>query len=131
MRVIRQYVEQIPIPNASDDEREAIANLAKETQNLHTIRRAEVEQFLRDIGTSPAQSSSRSVLEKPWELSEEEFLRRTKSQLLITTFRRVKDSTIDLTEQTVAIEREIDRRVAALYGVKLETDLLLVEGKEW
>jgi hypothetical protein len=76
---------------------------------------------LRDIGTSPAQSSSRNVLEKPWELSEEEFLRRTKSQLLMPTFRRVKDSTIDLTEQTVAIEREIDQRVAALYGVKLAT----------
>jgi type I restriction-modification system DNA methylase subunit len=125
------FMEKLPIPNASDDEREAVARLAKETQNLHARRRAKVEQFLRDIGTSPAQSSSRSVLEKPWELSEEEFLRRTKSQLLITTFRRVKDSTIDLTEQTVAIEREIDRRVAALYGVKLETDLLLVEGKEW
>ena len=38
MRVIRQYVEQIPIPNASDDEREAIANLAGETQNLHATR---------------------------------------------------------------------------------------------
>jgi len=121
IRFKKVYVETLPIPNASDDEREAIANLAKETQNLHTRRRAKVEQFLRDIGTSPAQSSSRNVLEKPWELSEEEFLRRTKSQLLIPTFRRAKDSTIDLTEQTTRIEREIDQRVAALYGVKLET----------
>ncbi len=86
---------------------------------------------MRDIGTSPAQSSSRNVLEKPWDLSEEELLRRTKSQLLMPTFCRVKDSTIDLTEETTRIEREIDRRVAALYGVKSETDLLLVGGKEW
>ena len=35
--------------SSPDDEREAIANLAKETQNLHTARRAKVEQFLLDI----------------------------------------------------------------------------------
>jgi len=54
-------------------------------------------------------------------LSEEEFTRRTKSQIQLPTFRRVKDSTIDLTEQTTRIEREIDERVAALYGIKLKT----------
>ena len=38
---------------------------------------------MRDIGTSPAESSSRNVLEKPWDLSEEEFLRRAKSGAVI------------------------------------------------
>jgi hypothetical protein len=101
-------------------DREAIAKLAKETQNLHTARRTQVEQFLLDIGTSAAESSSRNVLEKPWEMSEAEFIKRTKLELLLPTFRRVKDSTIHFTEQTSAIEQEIDQRVAELYGVKLE-----------
>ncbi len=119
MRFIYQNMENLPIPNASDDERKAIANLAKETQNLHTARRTQVEQFLLDIGTSAAESSSRNVLEKPWELTETEFVKRAKSELLLPVFRRVRDETHSLTEQTSKIEREIDERVAELYGVKI------------
>ncbi len=114
------YLEKLPIPNASDEDREAIAKLAKETQNLHTERREKVEQFLLDIGTSAAESSSRNILEQPWSLTDEEFLRRTKSRFDTLIFRNAKDETFDLTEQTIRIEREIDERVAELYGVKLE-----------
>jgi type I restriction-modification system DNA methylase subunit len=115
------YVETLPIPNASDDERETIGNLAKETQNLHTARRARVEQFLLDVGTSAAESSSRNPLERPWEISEEEFLRRTRSRYDVSIFRQTRDETFELTEQINKIEQEIDERVAELYGVKLES----------
>ena len=115
------YIEKIPIPNASDDERKTIGNLAKETQHLHTERRARIERFLLKVGTSAAESSSRNPLERPWEISEEEFLRRTRSRYDVSIFRQTRDETIELTEQINKIEKEIDERVAELYGVKLES----------
>ncbi|MGC1377571.1 MAG: TaqI-like C-terminal specificity domain-containing protein, partial [Anaerolineales bacterium] len=68
-------METLPIPEAPQAEREAVAKLAEQAQSLHGQRRARVEQFLREIGVDPAQSTSRNPLEQPWSLSEEEFTR--------------------------------------------------------
>lgn len=113
------YLETLPIPDAPTNERERVAELAREAQDLHTARRQRVEQFLRDIGTSPAQSSSRNPLEQPWALAPQEFARRaprTDPQL----FTQTRDETLELTERITKVEREIDERVAELYGVRLE-----------
>jgi hypothetical protein len=119
-------METLPIPDAPTSERKAVARLAEKAQQLHTQRRKRVEQFLREIGTSPAQSSSRNPLEQPWLLKPDEFARRVKkidpkgfgdpSGL----YAAVRDETATLTEQIAKIEREIDERVAGLYGVELE-----------
>ena len=111
------YLETLPIPNASDDERGAVADLARATQNLHTRRRLIVEQFLLAVGTSAARSTSRNLLEQPWTIDETEFLRRTHSRFDAVIFRRAQDETRALTDQITNIEREIDQRVAALYNV--------------
>jgi type I restriction-modification system DNA methylase subunit len=118
------YMETLPIPDASKTDREVVAKLAKETQSLHMQRRKRVEQFLCDLGTSPAESSSRNPLERPWTLTPEEFTKRAKAIHVgaiheLPHFKAVHDKTAALTEQITRIEHEIDERVAALYGVEL------------
>jgi type I restriction-modification system DNA methylase subunit len=111
------HVSSIPIPDAPSSERENVTGLAREAQGLHTARRRRVEQFLRDAGTSPAASTSRNPLEQPWTLTPQEFARRaprTDAQL----FAQARDETHELTERIATVEREIDERVAALYGVE-------------
>ena len=76
-----------------------------------------MEDFLRDIGKSPAESSSRNPLEQPWTLTKEALERRLRGascQLALQT----RDETAALTERIEKIEREIDERVAALYGIE-------------
>jgi hypothetical protein len=85
---------------------------------LHTQRRKRVEQFLRDLDTSPAQSSSRNPLEQPWLLTPEEFARRAK-KASPRLFIDARDETAALTEDIARVEREIDERVAGVYGVQL------------
>ncbi|MBI3920888.1 MAG: hypothetical protein HY318_05660 [Armatimonadetes bacterium] len=82
-------------------------------------------EFFRDLGTSPAESSSRNPLEQPWTLTPEEFTKRahkhgTPNLRLFTT---VRDETAALTEEIAKVGREMrthrvrDERVAGLYGV--------------
>ncbi len=113
------YMEKLPIPNSSSTDQQAIGNLAQQTQTLHTQRRQRVEKFLRSLGTSPAESSSRNPLEQPWALKPEEFTKRAKHAPL-QLFLDARDETASLTEEITRIEREIDERVAALYGVPLD-----------
>lgn len=116
------YMETLPVPDASKEEQDVIAELAREAQQLHTERRKRVEQFLRDIGSSPAQSSSRNPLEEPWRLTPEEFIRRApKGTTDMKLFTHVRDETMALTERIADVEREIDERVAGLYGVSLDS----------
>jgi methylase of polypeptide subunit release factors len=113
----REDILGLPIPDAQQSEREEVARLAQETQNLHTQRRRRVEQFLRAIGIDPAQSNSRNPLEAPWELSKENFGRRAKSAPL-ALYTSAREETTALTEEIVKIEAEIDERVRSLYGVE-------------
>ena len=76
-----------------------------------------VEAFLREIGIEPVQSTTRNPLERPWALGEEEFVRRVRKSELIPTYRQAREETLSLTEEAVRVEREIDERVKALYGV--------------
>jgi hypothetical protein len=109
----------LPIPDALTTDRELIAKLAQQTQTLHIKRRRRVEKFLRDLGISPAESSSRNPLEQPWSLKPEEFAKRAKHAPL-RLFQDARDETAALTEEITRIEREIDERVAELYGVPLD-----------
>ncbi|MGE0883663.1 MAG: TaqI-like C-terminal specificity domain-containing protein [Blastocatellales bacterium] len=113
------YLEKLPIPDTSSTDRKIIANLAQQTQAIHTQRRKRVEKFLRSLGMSPAESSSRNPLEQPWTLKPEEFTKRAKHAPL-QLFHDARDETASLTEEITRIEREIDERVAALYGVPLD-----------
>ncbi len=119
LRFIRQYVGTLPIPDAPEKERKIIGQLAQKTQNLHSQRRAKVENFLRAIGTSPAKSNSRNPLEKPWLLNESDFTRRAKKFGTpdVQIYKSARDETADLTGKIETIEAEIDARVKALYGV--------------
>jgi len=117
LRFFGQFLETLPIPDARQSERQAVANLARQAQSLHAQRRARVEQFLRQIGLDPAQSSSRNPLESPWTLTEEEFSRRVRSTGLIPCYQSAREETAALSAQIVRVEAEIDERVKALYGV--------------
>jgi len=85
-------------------------------EQVEAERRRRVEEFLGDIGTSPAQSSSRNPLEQPWAMTPEEFTRRC-GPMLTKLFTDARDETAALTEQVEKFEREIDERVAELYGL--------------
>ena len=119
LRFKTQYIENLPIPAASVSERAAVAGLAERSQALHTKRRARVEDFLRDLGQDPAQSTSRNPLEQPWKLSAVEFAKRAKRQPQ-KLYEAARDETAALTEQIAKLEAEIDARVAALYGLDAE-----------
>jgi type I restriction-modification system DNA methylase subunit len=110
------YMETLPIPDAPSSERNKVGGLARQTQELHTSRRQLVEKFLRKCGTSPAASSSRNPLEQPWAINAQEFARRA-PRVDPEVFRRAHEETAELTERTLKLEREIDERVAALYGL--------------
>jgi len=110
------YMKTLPIPETSENEHNAVAQLAQEAQNLHTQRRSRVEQFLHKIGIDPAQSTSRNPLETPWALSQEDFTRRAKSAPL-AAYMSAREETSSLTDEIVKVEAEIDERVKGLYGL--------------
>lgn len=74
------------------------------------------KKFLREIGVEPAPSTSRNLLESPWSLGEEEFVRRVGRDAL-KAFQSAREETMSLTEEAMKVEKEIDERVKALYGV--------------
>ncbi len=75
-----------------------------------------VEKFLREIGLVPAESTSRNPLESPWLLGEEEFVRRAGRDGL-KAYKSAREETLSLTGEVVLVEKEIDERVKALYGL--------------
>ncbi|MEZ0395410.1 MAG: DNA methyltransferase, partial [Anaerolineales bacterium] len=117
------FMEKLPIPEASAEERQAIAQLARRAQALHGQRRARVEQFLREIGIDPAQSTSRNSLEQPWRVAPQSV-----PQSAGLRYRAAREETLALTEEIEKVEREIDRLVYALYGLTDE-EIALVEGR--
>lgn len=126
LRFFGQYLETLPIPAANDADRATVGSLAEQAQGLHTQRRARVEQFLRDLGVDPAQSTSRNPLEQPWSLPPAEFLKRSKPLQRLSReapqrlYEAARDETAALTAQIAQLEAEIDSRVAALYGLDAE-----------
>jgi len=111
-----QYMETLPVPNAPGAERAVIAKFAQEAQRLHSERRVRVEKFLGEIGLQAAQSTSRNPLEQPWSLPPQDFTRRAPRPEL-KKFTAARDETAALTEEIEKVEREIDERVSALYGL--------------
>ncbi|GAB4505499.1 MAG: hypothetical protein Fur0043_24950 [Anaerolineales bacterium] len=118
IRFFGQFIEDVPIPPASPEERQAVAQLARQAQNLHRRRRARVEQFLREMGVEPSRSSSRSPLEKPWLGQKTSEVSKTSE--VWKAYTAARDETAALTEQIEQVEREIDRRVYQLYGLTEE-----------
>jgi hypothetical protein len=116
LRFFGQYLENLPIPSAVPADRNVISALAKQSHQLHGCRRKRIERFLTDIDIDPCSSSSRNPLEQPWSLAPEDFSRRAGNGDL-KTFAEARDETAALTEDIAKIEREIDDRVAALYGL--------------
>ena len=47
------YIQNFPIPDAPQKERDGVARLAKQAQSLHTHRHKRVEKFLRRSGSRP------------------------------------------------------------------------------
>lgn len=119
-----QYLEQLPIPDASDTDREIVGKLAKQAQALHSQRRARSEQFIRALGLDPADSTSRNPLEQPWYLAPDDYAKRARKlhgrAPDLKLYEAARDETAALTEQIAKVEAEIDARVAALYGLDAE-----------
>jgi hypothetical protein len=65
------------------------------------------------------------LLERPWLLTPEEFLRRN-SGLSSRSFEASRDETASITEEIAKFERQINNRVADLYGLTRE-EVNLVE----
>ncbi len=59
---------------------------------------------------------SRNPLEQPWTLSEVVYVKKSAVPDM-KVFRAARDETIALTEEIAVVEKEIDERVAALYGL--------------
>ncbi len=124
LRFLRQYIEILPIPNASTADRAQVGKLAKQVQALHGQRRALSEHFIRSLGLDPADSTSRNPLEQPWTLAADDYAKRARKlhgrAPDMKLYEAARDETAALTEQIAKIEAEIDTRVAALYGLDIE-----------
>jgi len=119
LRFFGQTMDTLPIPTARDAERTAVALLAKQTQEWHTKRRKRVEKFIRDIGASPAQTSSKNMLEQPWntEKCTDDYFRKKAKGYPLKLLSDIRDETIAMNQDIEQVEREIDERVKALYGL--------------
>ncbi|MFO7650630.1 MAG: Eco57I restriction-modification methylase domain-containing protein [bacterium] len=119
VRILTQYLECLPIPEASSVARQLVTKLAQQAQRLHGRRRKRVEKFLHDIGSSPAESSSKNMLEQPWntEKCTDDYFRRKARGYPLELLHDVRDETITLTEEILRVEAEIDERVKGLYGL--------------
>jgi hypothetical protein len=119
-----QYLETLPIPNASVADRKLVGDLAKKAQSLHGQRRAHCEKFLRALCIEPAASTSRNPLEQPWSLAADDYAKRARKVIGrapdMKLYEAARDETAALTEQITKVEAEIDARVAALYGLDAE-----------
>lgn len=93
---------------------------------LHGQRRARVERFLREVGLSPAETTSLNPLEQPWSLPPTEFAKRTKN-LPPRLHESARAETAALTERIVTLEAEINAHAYRLYGLT-EAEIALVEG---
>jgi len=124
LRFFGQYLETLPIPNASPAERKIIGNLAQRAQTLHSQRRTRCEKFLHALGVEPADSTSRNPLEQPWSLATNDYAKRARKATGrapdLKLYEAARDETAALTEQIAKVESEIDTRVAALYGLDAE-----------
>ena len=59
----KQFIEPLPIPNASEDEKDDVEELAKTLQELHTDRRDLVNQFQRRLNSAQMSDDKRK---KTW-----------------------------------------------------------------
>jgi hypothetical protein len=110
------HMERLPIPAPPAAARQAVAHLAQQAQVLHIRRRQRVERFLESVDLAPGDSSEKNRLEQPWSLSAEEFARKAKGRPA-KLHAAARDETTALTEEIERVEKEIDERVAALYGL--------------
>lgn len=124
LRLKLQYVEQLPVPEVSNDDRSKIAELARRAQTLHGQRRDYSEKFIRALGIDPAGSNSRSPLEQPWTLAADDYAKRVRKlhgrAPDMKLYEAARDGTAALTGWIAKIEAEIDARVATLYGLDAE-----------
>ena len=76
-------------------------------------------EFLREIGSEPAQSTSRNPLESPWGLEVSEFVKRARKYGTpnVRAYKLAREETLFMTEEAGRVEREIDERVQSLYGL--------------
>jgi type I restriction-modification system DNA methylase subunit len=116
IRFIRQYLQRLPVPHASAGATEDVAAMARKAQHLHVERRRRTELLLTSAGSEPAGSSIRNPLEQPWTLTLEEFAKRAKGTPT-PVLSDARAETAALTEEIERVEREIDERVEALYGL--------------
>lgn len=116
LRFKTQYVENLPIPDASSSERSAVGKLAEKVTKLHRQRRARVETFLKELGFDLTVFTSRNPIEQPWMLTPSDFARHAPHKPH-RIFQATRDETILLTERIIKSETEINERVAALYGL--------------
>ncbi|GAB4396703.1 MAG: hypothetical protein OHK0052_18350 [Anaerolineales bacterium] len=110
-------MKTLPIPDADSAARAALAAQAQRAQTLHSQRRARVLAFLHALGISAAASNSRNPLESPWTLTQSEYHRRAGKDAPAAVWESARAETAALTAQITALEEEINRHVAELYGV--------------
>jgi hypothetical protein len=113
------YMEPLPIPEVTGTDNGVLTRLAQRGQESHTKRRRRVEEFLHDIGTSPAESSSTNMLEQPWntEKCTDDYFRKKAKGYPLKLLSDVRDETIAMNLEIKKVENEIDERVKSLYGL--------------
>ena len=131
LRFFGQYMDTLPIPDASTNDREEVARLARRAQDLHTRRRTLVERLFQSTGIRLADSTSHNSFERPWTMTVNELSKkcsRLKADEKLAL--KLREETGDLTQEIRILEGENDEKVASLYGVAPEPTFSSVSDEE-
>jgi hypothetical protein len=137
-RLIRQYMERLPIPSLTDAQRDHIGKLAQQLTEMakqrYEVRRKTTHRIVNDLGNSQAKLNQR--LTTWWELSFKEF-----REELVKVFRRdiplkdrddwetlLRERTAEigrLTGEIVRLETELNEAVYEVFGLDEEERMLI------
>jgi hypothetical protein len=138
-RLIRQYMERLPIPLLTDDQDAAISAIIKQlvdiAQQRYGVRQKAAHQIQKDLGNGQLKLSRK--LEEWWRLSFNEFrneMRRVfKRDILLKEqddweefLREWNTEIANLTEKIIKLENELNNCVYAIFELD-ENEIYLIE----
>lgn len=138
-RLIRQYMEKLPIPLLSDEQRDHIGTLAQQLTTVakqrYEVRRKTMHRIQSDLGTSDRKPNQRLTdwWELPFKEFREEVVKSFKRDISVKdrdeweTLLRERTAEIEkLTGEIVRLETELNAAVYEAFGLN-EAEIALIE----
>lgn len=138
LRWTRQYVKQLPLPEAPQTQQESLAQKADKMMELNKTLHESAKQALEFIQTKYSIEKISQKLEKFWQLGANPFMEELKKQKvkpsikeqeeLIQWYKEKQEALQELENQINTLDRQIDAEVYELYGLTDE-EIRIIEGE--